>query len=144
MIEFRVETNLVDPSILGNACSKVEAVVATQVLKDTSPFVPALTGSLNQRSHVEGNRVIYAGPYARYLYYGKVMVDSKTGKGPAYIPDVGYRFRRGATLVPTDRNLVFTKAMHGQAQSHWFEASKAINMKKWERIAQKAVDTYGE
>jgi len=141
MISFRVETGLVNPSLLSNVSSKVEAIVATQVLKDTSPFVPALTGSLNQRSHVEGNKVIYAGPYARYLYYGKVMVDSKTGKGARYIPDVGWRFRRGATLVPTDRDLVFTKTMHGQAQSHWFEASKALNMKKWESIAQKAVNS---
>ena len=36
--------------------------------------------------------------YARYLYYGVKMVDSITGKGPALIPDVGYRFRKGAKL----------------------------------------------
>lgn len=36
--------------------------------------------------------------YARYLYFGNKMVDAETGKGPALIEDVGYRYRKGATL----------------------------------------------
>lgn len=36
--------------------------------------------------------------YARYLYFGNKMVDADTGKGPALIKDVGYRYRKGATL----------------------------------------------
>ena len=36
-----------------------------------------------------------------YLFYGKVMVNSKTGKGPALIPGVGYRFPKDSTLMPT-------------------------------------------
>lgn len=36
--------------------------------------------------------------YARYLYFGNKMVDADTGKGPALIEDVGYRYRKGATL----------------------------------------------
>ena len=36
--------------------------------------------------------------YARYLYFGNKMVDSETGKGPALIEDVGYRYRKGSTL----------------------------------------------
>lgn len=119
---------------LAAGCTKAEEVVALQAEKDTRPFVPALTGSLTTRTKVQGGTIIYPGPYARYLYYGKLMVDPKTGSPWA---------KKGATKVLTDRNLVFNQTVHGQAQSHWFEASKAQNMDKWERTAAKAVIEYG-
>lgn len=110
--------------------SKAEHIVAIQVQKDTSPFVPFLTGSLDQRTRADGSQVIYPGPYARYLYYGKLMVDPETGSSYA---------RKGTTKVLTDKNLVFNKASHANAQSHWFEASKSENLEKWIRTADKAV-----
>ena len=119
---------------LALGCSKAEQLVAQQVAKDTVPFVPALTGSLTQRTRVEDSKVIYPGPYARFLYYGKLMVDPITGS--SYAP-------KGGTKVLTDKNLVFSKAMHPQAQAHWFEASKAQNLEKWVRVADKAVKKYG-
>ena len=119
---------------LAQACGKAEHVLAVQVEKDTVPFVPALTGSLTERTRVVGNAIIYPGPYAKFLYNGKVMVDPNTGS--TYAP-------KGGTKVVTDRNLVFTKTVHPQAQSHWFEASKAQNLDKWLRVAEKAVKKYG-
>ena len=53
------------------------------------------------------------------------MVDPTPGS--SYAP-------KGATKVLTDKNLVFNKAMHSQAQDHWFEASKAENMDKWLKV----------
>lgn len=119
---------------LAEGCTKAEHVVAQQVRKDTAPFVPALTGSLSQRTRAKDNAVIYPGPYARYLYYGKLMVDPETGSSWA---------KKGSTKILTDRNLVFNTAVHGQAQSHWFEASKAQNLGKWENVMQEAVIRYG-
>lgn len=120
---------------IARACGRAESVLAQQVMKDTIPFVPALTGSLTQRTRVVGNEVIYPGPYARFLYYGKVMVDPATGSTYA---------QKGGTKMVTDRNLVFSNAMHPQAQSHWFEASKAQNLDKWVRVADKAVEKFGK
>lgn len=116
---------------LALSCTEAEHIIAVQVEKDTKPFVPMLTGSLMNRTEVKGDTIIYAGPYARFLYYGKVMVDPDTGS-----PWAG----AGATKVVTDRNLVFTTDFHGQAQSHWVEASKAQNAEKWRRVAEKAVN----
>lgn len=132
MLKFTVHTSglSVIPERLKDASEKAEHTVAIQVQKDTSPYVPALTGSLDQRTRVDGSEVIYPGPYARYLYHGKVMVDPETGS--AYAP-------KGGTKVVTDKNLVFNKAMHSQAQAYWFEASKAENMDKWLRVADKEV-----
>lgn len=136
-LKFNVRTdiNTTLAEQLADVADYAERVVAQQVLKDTSPFVPMLTGSLNQRSRVYGNEVVYPGPYARYLYYGKLMVDPDTGSSYA---------KKGASKVLTDKNLVFNTASHADAQSHWFEASKAQNLKKWERVAAKAVDKIGK
>ena len=120
---------------LAESCTRAESIVGQQVIKDTAPFVPALTGSLTIRTRLDGNKIIYPGPYARFLYYGKVMVDPQTGS--TFAP-------KGGTKVLTNRDLVFSKAMHPQAQSHWFEASKAQNLDKWIRIAEKAVGKFGQ
>lgn len=131
-MKFTVHTNIGESltHALASKCSEAEHIVAEQAKKDTEPFVPMLTGSLNQRTRVDGNTIIYPGPYARFLYYGKVMVDPNTGS--TWAP-------KGGTKVVTDRNLVFTHDFHAQAQDHWFEASKAQNLEKWLRVAKKAV-----
>lgn len=135
-LKFSVRTDGMDSikETLASACGRAEHILAQQIMKDTTPFVPALTGSLTQRTRVVGNEVIYPGPYARFLYNGKVMVDPATGS--TYAP-------KGGTKVVTDRNLVFSTTVHPQAQSHWFEASKAQNLEKWLHVADKAVKKYG-
>nr|DAQ42079.1 MAG TPA: Minor capsid protein [Caudoviricetes sp.] len=132
MLTFKVQTNLSEAlaAAIGKAATRAEHIVAVQAAKDTSPYVPFLTGSLDERTRVSGNTIIYPGPYARYLYYGKVMVDPETGSTYA---------KKGMAKVLTDKNLVFTKYFHNQAQSHWFEASKAQNLEKWRDVAGKAM-----
>ncbi len=134
MLKFSVYTDGMNDVIraMADSATKAEHIVAQQVAKDTSPFVPAsgAQAGLDTMTRVDGNLVIYRGPYARFLYYGKVMVDPNTGS--TYAP-------KGGIKVVTDRNLVFNKTVHAQAQDHWFEASKAQNLEKWERVAEKAV-----
>lgn len=144
MLKFSVHTEGLESikDRLMQASSEAEHILAVQIRKDTSPYVPALTGSLDTRTRIEGfsdaglgpgtggSMIVYPGPDARYLYYGKLMVDPTTGS--SYAP-------KGGTKVVTDKNLVFSKSMHAQAQSHWFEASKAQDLEKWVRVADKAV-----
>lgn len=131
-LTFRVDAPNVKPSIK-EECAKASHILAQQVAKDTEPYVPAKTLMLSKGTRVDGNIIIYPGPYARYLYYGKLMVDPNTGS--AYAP-------KGGVKVLTDKNLVFSKAVHPQAQAAWFEASKAQNADKWKRVAEKAVKMY--
>lgn len=135
MLKFSVHTEGLEviKDKLANGCTKAEHKVATEILSDTDPYVPFLNGVLSESARVVNNYVIYGGqfaPYAHYLYYGKLRVDPETGS--SYAP-------YGATKVLTDKDLVFNKATHGQATSHWFEASKAENLEKWVRVADKAV-----
>lgn len=111
--------------------TKVENTVAIQVKKDTEPYVPYAEGSLSKRTRVDGGKIIYPGPYARFLYYGKLMVSPTTGSAWAL---------KGEKKILTDKNLRYNTAAHKFAQSHWFEASMAENLEKWLKVAQKAVD----
>ena len=59
-------------------------------------------------------------------------------------PETGSAWaRKGVTKELTDKDLVFSKRVHGQAQDHWFEASKALNMERWSRIYGRAVGRGG-
>lgn len=116
------------------ASERAEHILAIQVEKDTIPFVPMREGDLTRRTRVIGSDIIYPGPTSKYLYFGKLMVDPNTGS--SFAP-------KGGTKVLTDRNLVFMRDHHQQAQSHWFEASKAQNLDKWLRIAGKLVKNGG-
>lgn len=116
---------------LAAAGPRAAHAVAVQIQKDTEPFVPARTKSLVNRSQVVENKVVYPGPYARFLYYGKLMIDPDTGSAWA---------RYGASKVVTGKDLDIKTSVHSQAQSHWFEASKAQNMDKWERVAERVAE----
>lgn len=133
-MKFKVHIDGLDPiqASLYQIAPKAAHIVAIQAEKDTEPYVPALTKSLSNRTRVKENLIIYPGPYARYLYYGKLMIDPETGSSWA---------KKGHSKAVTDKNLVFNKKVHPNAQSHWFEASKAENIEKWKRVAAKAVAT---
>lgn len=48
MLTFKVQTNLSEAlaAAIGKAATRAEHIVAVQAAKDTSPYVPFLTGSL--------------------------------------------------------------------------------------------------
>lgn len=143
-MKFNVRTvgitnNMIDPEV-----RKANLWLANEVWKTTKPFVPAQTMSLNKKSHVEDTKVVYPGPYARYLYYGKAMVDPATGKGPPRFKDKEtgeyiIRWPEGSKLVASSKDLVFSKEVHKSAQAFWFEASKAKNKESWIRGAEKVI-----
>ena len=66
---------------------------------------------------MKGSGKVYAGygPYARFLYMGKVMVDTETGSPWS---------RPGAKKVVTGRDIQFSKEPNPFATDHWFDAAK--------------------
>lgn len=92
------------------------------VLRHMTKYLPMETGMfLKQAVIASSTEIQVSAPQAYYLYFGKRMVDSKTGKGPRNIPNVGYRWRKGATLVPTNQPLNYTKTFHPLAGPFWDE-----------------------
>lgn len=111
--------------------------LGNRVLTACKPLLPLMTGSLQQRSYVDkgGREVVFPGPYARYLYMGKVMVDSVTGKGPRPIVkgpgEIEFKFRYRSKLVPTARPLNIKRTYHPEATDHWFDVAKARYEQEW-------------
>ena len=89
-----------------------------QVMSSMVPFMPMVTGQFidvtkEASASIQGSGQVYAafGPQGRYLYEGKVMVDSQTGKGPRKIYDY---------IGP-----------HPDVTDHWFDAAKKKDGKRW-------------
>lgn len=100
-----------------------------RILEDCRSLMPLRTGSLQQRSHTEdgGARVVFPGPYGRFQYGGKVMIDPDTGSPWA---------RKGVKKVLTDRPLTYSNP---QATDHWFDAAKARHGDYWVTGAKKRI-----
>lgn len=92
------------------------------VNKRITRYMPYRTGALSGKlKYIKSpTEIEVMAPYARYQYYGKVMVNSETGKGPAYMEGIGYRHRKGAKLKATDRDLDQTKGTkNDRAGPYW-------------------------
>lgn len=127
---------------------KAQYFLDSQVMTDMVPYMPMQTGNFIQRTRAmsaaiagSGKVVAAAPPMGRYLYMGKVMVDSETEKGPARIEvspgEYIFRFRKGAKLVATDRDLNFSKAANPKVQKQWFDAAKRAHGKEWVKQVKK-------
>ena len=97
--------------------------LGNQVLNDCKPFMPHLTGSLQQRSHTDrnGQEVVFPGPYGRFQYGGLVMVDPVTGSPWA---------RPGAKKVITNRPLTYSAP---GVTAQWFDTAKERHGDTWIR-----------
>ena len=127
-IQFDVKVEINDAK-LKSRVDRANEILANEAMKDTDKFVPKLTGTLSGGARVSDGQIIYPGPYARYLYHGKLMVDSKTGSSYA---------RKGSTKTLTGKSINVAKS-NPMAQPEWFEVSKGLNLEKWKRVYAKAV-----
>lgn len=104
-----------------NKTGDVQMQLTRIVNKRITRYMPFRTGALSTKlKYIKSpTEIEVSAPYARMMYYGKVMVNSKTGKGPALIPDVGYRYRKGTILKVTDRDLKYDTTKHPEAGPFW-------------------------
>lgn len=73
-------------------------------------YVPYKNGALVGSSYIDEQcNIHYNTPYARYLYYGKLMVMSN-GKGAYYSEDYGFWSKKGEKKTLTDIDLHYHKA----------------------------------
>lgn len=99
--------------------SDVQKFVDSECIRLMVPYTPMRNGIL-QKGAVLGTKIgsgeiHYNIPYARYQYYGKLMVSSVTGSAFA---------KMGESKVLTEKDLVYNKARHPLAQRLWFETMK--------------------
>ncbi len=95
--------------------------IDSEVLRYDAKYIPFQTGALNisgtTGTVIGSGEVVYQSPYARYLYYGKVMRDAQ-----------GRAFYGGAPKHVTDEDLHY----HGEPQRGklWFERMKSAHKEK--------------
>lgn len=128
---------------LTQAGPRAAHALAIQIKTDTDPYVPAsgAQAGLYNRTQVVESKIIYPGPYARYLYYGKVMVY----KDPPYLRTIDGKevlSHYGQRKIPIEKPLKIKRHHHQHATDHWFEASKAKNMDMWTTVAGRLVKKY--
>ena len=111
-----------------NKTGDVQMQLTRIVNKRITRYMPFRTGALSTKlKYIKSpTEIEVAAPYARMMYYGKVMVNSKTGKGPAFIPGVGYRYKKGTILKATDRDLKYDTTKHPEAGPFWDRRMMAV------------------
>ena len=117
------------------AADRALGLVAQTVLDDCNKYAPddreGLIDSSAIHSDVLHGNLVWATPYARYLYHGVLMVDPKTGSAWA---------REGQTKVLTspEKALTFDKQKNPKAGSHWCERARADHGDEWRQIYEAA------
>lgn len=137
----------IDLSDLQKNKKKAQYLLDSQIMHDMTPYMPLVSGVFIQLTRTRsaalaGTGVVCAAttPYGRYLYYGKKMVDSQTGRGPRrmVMPDgeVIYRYRKGATLTATNTPLHYSNA---SARAEWYKVAKKKHIDEWTDLVEEAL-----
>lgn len=99
---------------------QVQKYIDQECIRLMAPYTPMRNGIL-EKSAILGTKIgsgeiNQIAPYARYQYYGKVMVSSITGSPWA---------SKGEKKILTDRDLQYDTSKHHLAGKMWFERMKA-------------------
>ncbi len=113
-----------------NEFGEVQKFIDSECIRLMKPFTPFKSGMLEKSANI--NTVIGSGeiiqrmPYARYLYYGKLMVDPVYLKGAFTDGKGAFWSRPDVTKIldPSGRNLEFDKTAHTEAGPFWFKRMK--------------------
>lgn len=107
----------------------VQQAIDKSVIDWNLQYCPWETGSLAKSAYAAtvlgSGKVVYPGPYARYLYYGEVygpnipVFDDNTGEPTSFFSPPGQKKH------PTGRKLQYSTDVNPLAGSFWFERMKA-------------------
>lgn len=108
-------------------------------------YMPFRTGALATKLKYVASptEIVVLAPYAKYQYYGKVMVNAKTGRGPMNIPGVGLRYKKGTVLKPTSRPLNYDRSKNPLAGPYWDRAMIAAEGSAMTAEMQRYINTRG-
>lgn len=106
--------------------------LAKMIVRDTVPYVPYKEGSLSNSVKIidDGRTIIYNKPYAKYQWYGKLML---APSGSAWA-------RKGESKYISGRDLKYNRTVHEKASAKWVEKSAIDNMGKWEKELEKKMN----
>ncbi len=123
-VKVKVQLNSVSKIIRDKGLDsngKVQLFHTENINRRIGRYMQHLTGMMETKMKriASPTAIEVVGPQVVVMYYGVKMVNAKTGKGPAHIPGVGYRFPKGSTLRPTNIPMHFTKIYNPKAGPFW-------------------------
>jgi hypothetical protein len=99
---------------------KAQRFIDQECIRLMAPYTPYRAGILEKSAtlgtKIGSGEINQVSPYARFQYYGKVMVSAITGSPWA---------KHGEKKILTGRDLVHDKSKHPMAGPFWFERMKA-------------------
>ena len=117
-----------------NDGGRVQQFIDNECIRQMDPYTPFLNGvliaSVRVNSVIGSGKLVQATPYARYQYYGHLMVDPITLKGSFYDPKTGRHWSRpGVSKImdPGGRLLRYNTSKNPKAGPHWFERMVAVH-----------------
>lgn len=81
---------------------RIQQMFTSKVARELNAYVPFETGTLRNTRIIGTDTITYDTPYARNMYYGKVMVDPVT-KAAGFLTKDGWRSRKGVKKIVSDR-----------------------------------------
>ena len=97
----------------------VQKFIDSECIRLMAPYTPSRNGILEKSAtfgtKIGSGEINQIAPYARFQYYGKVMVSSVTGSPWA---------SKGEKKILTDRDLQYDTSRHPLAGKMWFERMK--------------------
>ena len=125
IVEADVKVNI-DFNKISDRIGQAQFWMDNQIMTDMVPLMPYQTGTLvnltrARSAAVAGAGMVYAavGPYGRFQYMGKVMVDPVTNSPWA---------RKDAKKVLIDKNLTYGNP---EAVPKWFDEAKKLHGQEW-------------
>ncbi|GAB5081329.1 hypothetical protein Osc1_05020 [Hominimerdicola sp. 21CYCFAH17_S] len=99
---------------------KAQKFIDNECIRLMAQYTPTLNTALRKSvttgTKIGSGKIKYVSPYARYQYYGKLMVSIVTGSSYA---------RHGESKVLTNTDLKYSTAKAPLAGKMWFERMKA-------------------
>lgn len=113
----------------GGDAQKFHTANVLKRIKRYMPFVSGMTYKVTvAQTDISKPYIITNTPYAKYLFYGKVMIDPKLGIAGFMTPE-GWRSRKGCVKVLTDRDLQYNRTKNPNAGPRWDRALSAAEGK---------------
>ena len=113
------------------------------VLKRIKRYMPYVSGATYKitvaQTDINKPEIVTNTPYAKYLFYGKKMIDPKINASGFLTPE-GWRSRRGSVKVLTAENLKYNKTKNPAAGPRWDRALVAAEGKTLVADLQSYID----
>ena len=110
-------------------CTKAQEHLESEILRTCEPYIPLQTSMLVKSgtlgTEIGSGEVKWIAPYAKFQYYGKVMIGKESRSAWA---------KPGEEKEVTDKNLTYHGG--GQRGAFWFERAKEVHLAEWEEGVQ--------